>query len=214
MRGATSFCGEPRSQYPFQGTLEGYGELERGMLEEAEKTPGGFKPRYATYVRRKGSFAKKESGFNMYSVARGFEAGKEEIEPPYASSVGGKRKRVKVGERMRRRVGVGMKMIDAYEIAHEERELLQGAGWPLAPEVMSERDTRLLNDIRDEILKEHFGEIVVIARGEYRLAKNFEEAVKIAKEDFPNEKHRIIWDTKHKAKVPRMRGREFKYSTK
>jgi len=135
-------------------------------------------------------------------------------------------------------------MIDAYEIAHEEKELLQGAGWPLAHEVMGgrdrrllsgynvkeernislfhdirnkileERNTRLLHDIRDEMLKEHFGEVVVIARGEYRLGKNLEEAVKIAKEDFPNEKHRIIWDTKHKARIPRMRGREFKYNTK
>jgi len=254
MRGATSFLGELQSQYPFHRTLEGYREPERGMLEEGKKTPRGFEvgeeetePLYATSVRRKGSFARKESGFIMYGVTRGFEAGEKETEFSYASSFGEKhlemsKKRVKVGERMHRWVGmqVGTAMIDACEMYAGESTtedfpfLKLAAGRTLASEVMrggdtgllqeykekedrnirlfhdirnkilAERNTTLLHDILNEMLREHFGEVVVIARGEYVIAETFDDAIKAAREKFPDEEPKIIWRIGEEEEVPRV----------
>lgn len=234
-----SFSINPHAQYLQEGILEDYERAERS--EKGKKTPRRFETLYATYVRREGSFARKGSRFIMYGMTGGFEARKEKIELPYPSSFRKKylkmlKKRVKVGERMHRGIGTqaGMTMIDAYEIAHEEKELLQGAGWPLAHEVMGgrdrrllsgynvkeernirlfhdirnkileERNTRLLHDIQDEMLKEHFGEVVVIARGECIIAETFDDAIKAAREKFPDEEPKIIWRIGEEEGVPRV----------
>ncbi|MBC8522287.1 MAG: hypothetical protein H8D26_09955 [Methanomicrobia archaeon] len=245
---SASFFGKPQLQYLPQGIWGWYGEVKRGMLGKGEKTLKGFE-------------AREEETKNPYTAEKLFSQQAAE-KVPFAEEYIGISK--KGGETMHKREGmqVGMTMINAYKICagesatgefalyakhaatikakpkvallYEERPLLQGAGWPLAPEVMGGRDTRLLSgykvkgeknirlfhdirnkileerntgllhDIRDEMLKEHFGEVVVIARGENIIAETFDDAIKAAREKFPDEEPKIIWRIGEEEEVPRV----------
>lgn len=227
-----SFFGKPQLQYLLPGIWGRYGEVERG--EETEN-PYTAEKLLSQQVAEKVPFAEEYLGIS--------KKGDETMH-----KVGG--------------MQVGMTMISAYKIGagesatgefafyakhaatikakpeeallYEERPLLQGAGWPLAPEVMGRKDTRLLSgykvkeernirlfhdirnkileerntgllhDIRDEMLKEHFGEVVVIARGEYIIAETFDDAIKAAREKFPDEEPKIIWRIGEEEEVPRV----------
>ena len=194
------------SQYPFPGTWGGPGEAERGTLEKGEKTPRGFEARergincsYALYTDKYDVFGEKgqkkalkgegkiaeEARKEVLSVTRDIPI-RDILTLPYVQ------------------VFMSEPEIDVNEILSHDTPLIIPKGQQPLEELVRKKNMELFRKIRGKLLEEHSGKVAVIANGEYIIGRTSDEAIRRAREKFPNDKPKIIWKIKEEEKRPRV----------